>query len=443
MFFKFSLIQKNNDTERSLYAYWRFRTMFFLMLAYAAFYFVRQNLSFAVPEMCQSLNLSKVALGQITTIFGIIYGFGKVISGIFGDNNSARAFLAVGLFLSALVNIVMGCVSSLWLMVIIWALNSCFQSTGAPACAKILAHWYNPKEFGVKWAIWTASQQIGSALIGVAIACFLPYLGWRFAFYIPGLLCLIISFFVFVGLRNDPAQLSLPSPEEYAKVERSPLEDECASMSSFEILTKRVLRNKMVWAIGAANFFTYFVKMSVFNWAPMFLCEAKGNSLVSAGYQTAIFNLAGIAGAIAIGVLSDRVFRGYRGRTGFFFMMGLSVAVCALWLVPEGMLFIYTPIMSAIGFFVVGPQTVVGVAAVDFSSKKAAGSATGLVGTMGYMGASSAGMGTAYVAEVFGWNGVFILLLVSSMLGCLCFLTTWHSRSKAFTEPAVKKVKAA
>jgi sugar phosphate permease len=412
--------------------------MFFLMLAYAAFYFVRQNLSFAMPEMCDALNLSKLALGQLATIFGVIYGFGKVISGIFGDNSSARAFLAIGLFLSAIANVVMGCVSSLWVMVIIWALNSCFQSAGAPACAKILAHWFNPKEFGVKWAIWTASQQIGSAVIGVAIAFFLPYLGWRFAFYIPGLLCLVIALFVFTGLRNEPAQLALPSPEEYAKVEKHPLEDECASMSSFEILTKRVLRNKMVWAIGAANFFTYFVKMSVFNWAPMFLCEAKGNSIILAGYQTAIFNLAGIAGAIAIGILSDRVFRGYRGRTGFFFMMGLSVAVCTLWLMPGGMHFLYAPIMSAIGFFVVGPQTVVGVAAVDFSSKKAAGSATGLVGTMGYMGASSAGLGTAYVAEVFGWDGVFILLLVSAVLGCLCFLVTWRTRAKVFAD-SVKK----
>jgi sugar phosphate permease len=181
--------------------------------------------------------------------------------------------------------------------------------------------------------------------------------------------------------------------------------------------------------------------MSIFYWAPTFLCEAKGNSLLAAGFQTATFNLAGILGSMTAGFLSDRFFQGYRGRSGFLFMCAVSVTLFALWGAPVGMGHLHTLIMLCIGFFIVGPQTVVGVASIDFSSKKAAGSALGLVGICGYMGFSLAGWGSAYVAErSFGWDGVFILMIVASILGCFCFLFTWNVRSKAFDTMAQKKI---
>ena len=442
-FCKFSLIQKNNLTTESQSAYWRFRVMFFMMVGYAAFYFVRQNLSFAMPGIGASLGFSKSDLGKITSTFGIIYGFGKVISGIFSDRSSARVFLATGLMLSAIANIFMGASSSLWLMISIWLMNSCFQAMGAPACAKLLAHWYSPKEIGTRWAVWSSSQHIGSAIIGICIVLFLPTLGWRYAFYIPGVLCAIVSLFVFFGIRDEPNSVGLNVKDEAsgANIDNTK-EDECAHMTSFEILIKRVLRNKMVWAMGAANFFLYFVRMSVFFWAPMFLCEAKGNSVGSAGLETAAFNIAGILGSIASGMLSDKLFKGYRGRAGFFFMIGLSISIFMLWFAPNGMPIIHTLVMLSIGFFVAGPQTMVGVAAVDFASKRAAGSASGLTGTCGYIGAATSGVGTAYIAEhSFGWHGVFAMMLLSAFIGSLCFIFTWNARSKAFEKKIAKSKK--
>lgn len=427
----FNLIKNYNKTEESLYKYWRFRMMFSMMVGYAAFYFVRQNLYLAMPIMESNLGFSKSQLGMIASTFGIVYGFGKFISGVIGDRSSSRTFMALGLGLSALTNIFMGIASSFWLLMVIWAMNSCFQSTGAPSCAKMLTHWFSPKEIGTRWAIWSSSQQMGSALIGVGIAYFLPTLGWRYAFYIPGIICILIATLVYSGVRDDPQVVGLPNLGDFEGGSHI-IEDECAHMTSFQILVKRVLRNKMVWAMCIASFFLYFVRMGCLFWAPMFLCQAKGNSLLSAGCQVAVFNCAGIFGSILAGVLSDKFFKGRRGRAGFFYMIGLASSILAMWFMPSGLPQLHTFVMLLVGFFVAGPQTMIGVASVDFASKKAAGSASGLTGTFGYMGTTLAGIGLARLADsTYGWSGVFALLLIASVAGALCFVFTWNARSQS------------
>lgn len=416
------------------YRLWRLRMMVFMMLGYAAFYFVRSNLSFALPNMEAELGFTKRELGRIVSTFGVVYGLGKFISGMIGDRTSARAFMAAGLALSAVANLCMGFTTSLTMLIGIWALNSCFQSAGAPACAKMLTHWFSPKELGTHWAIWSTSQQMGAALVGVLIThFFLKWGGWRSAFFIPGIISLVVAGLVYWGVRDEPKQVDLPSPEEVqATKSHHTVEDECAHMTAFQVLVTRVLRNKMVWAMCMASFFMYFVRMTFLFWGPTFLCEAKGTNLDTSSGLMSAFHGAGIAGSILAGVLSDRLFKGYRGRAGLFYMCGLMLSVLGIWHLPEGSSHVlHTLMMFLVGFFVAGPQTMIGVAAVDFASKRAAGAASGLTGTCGYMGTALSGILPAYIATQYGWHWVFATLVGAALAGTCCFLFTWNARAKS------------
>jgi sugar phosphate permease len=419
--------------------------MISMMTGYAAFYFMRTNLSFAMPAMESDLGISKAQLGNLVSVFGMIYGFGKFISGIIGDRSKSRTFMAAGLFLAAVANICMGFASSLWLLVLIWAINSCCQSTGAPACAKTLAHWFSPKEFGTCWAIWSSSQQMGAALVGIVLPLFLVQCSWRVAFFAPGILCVLIAGFVYWGVRDNPQTVNLPSVEKFEGLSTKD-SDECAHMTSFQVLVKRVLRSKTVWAMCSANFFTYFVRMGIFYWAPMFLVQAKGCSLIASGRLMTMFNVAGVLGSIAAGVLSDTYFNGHRGRAGVFYMIGLATSMWGLLILPAasdaGVSYVFPYIvMFLIGFFVAGPQTMVGVTAVDVASKRAAGAASGLTGAFGYAGTTLSGKVVADVANSkYGWNGAFMMLFIMSCAGAICFLSTWNTRAK-YLEAAEKTSK--
>lgn len=411
------------------FRYWQLRVLFFLMFGYASFYLVRQNLSMAIPTLETSLGYSKTELGWVMTAFAIIYGIGKSISGAFSDRSNARYFMSIGLGLSALTCLVIGFTSHFWVLFGLWALNACFQSMGAPPCQRLLTHWFNKKELATKWAVWNASHQIGTTVITLLAVYLITAYGWRSAFIVPALLTLGFTFFLFKGLRDTPQSLGFPSIEEHTALKNNeplPIEQEDTNLTFKEILLNRVLKNKWVWYMCWANMFFYILRMGLLNWAPTFLMQSKGSTLVQAGWQAAGFDIAAIFGGVVAGHLSDRVFEGRRGPVGTLFMLILMGLLIYLWQSPSHSVFINGLIMVIIGFFVSGPQILQGVAAADFASKKAAGAANGLTGTFGYLGAAFSGVGIGKIADLWGWDATFIVLAVSALISAFFFSLIWN-----------------
>jgi hypothetical protein len=87
------------------YRRWQRRVLIASIIGYAMFYFVRKNLSIAMPVMEKSLGITKTDLGLFLTLHGLLYGLSKFGNGFLGDRCNARTFMAFGLALSAVVNI--------------------------------------------------------------------------------------------------------------------------------------------------------------------------------------------------------------------------------------------------------------------------------------------------------------------------------------------------
>ena len=91
------------------YNYWQWRTLVVLMIGYALFYFVRKNFSIVMPALESELGLSKVQLGIFLTLNGVIYGVSRFVNGFLADRIRAkRIMMAVGLSVSAIVNVLIG-----------------------------------------------------------------------------------------------------------------------------------------------------------------------------------------------------------------------------------------------------------------------------------------------------------------------------------------------
>src|SRR4051812_5499659 len=98
---------------QSEYKYWRLRTLYSLFIGYAGFYFVRKNLSASTPAIIKDLGFSKTQIGSIWSMLYLTYGIGKFANGLLGDRANPRYFMAIGLFLSALMNVFFGLSSSI------------------------------------------------------------------------------------------------------------------------------------------------------------------------------------------------------------------------------------------------------------------------------------------------------------------------------------------
>ena len=421
------------EKVKKLYTHWRVRTMYAMFIGYAVFYFVRKNLSAATPGIISDLGYTKTQIGMLWSLLYLTYGVSKLVNGILGDRANPRYFMALGLVLSAMMNIFFGLSSSLLTLGIFWTLNGWFQGLGWPPCARLLTQWYSPNERGTKWALWNTAHQVGGGIILLLGGYLTQHYGWRTSFTLPAILAVIVSIFLVNRLRDTPESLGLPAIEKYRNdINPNDIVADVDKSHPFkDIFINHVLKNKTIWFLSIANFFVYLVRYGAMDWAPTFLVEVKQSTIANAVAKAAGFEFLGIAGAVLAGWLSDKYFRGRRSLINVAYMLLLAFAVIEFWLIPPGYPVLDACALGAVGFLVYGPQMLVGVCAADSASKNAAATATGFTGLFGYIGSIVSGIGTGWVVDHYGWSGGFIFFTVSALIGGLCFLLTWEKKKVA------------
>ena len=415
-------------------AYRRHRRSVFIgiFIGYAGYYLVRNNLALAIPDILREYpQYSKAELGLALTGLSLAYGLSKFLMGAVSDRSNPKYFLPLGLLLSCAIMMTTGLVKavygSLAILIALQTLNGWVQGMGWPPCGKTMVHWFGTRERGLVVSVWNVSHNVGGALVanfallGVAL-----FDDWGAKFYFNAMIASVVAVVVFFLMRDTPQSAGLPPVEEY-KNDYPPdySADHERTFTFREIFFEHVLPNKYLWALAFANAFVYFVRYGVVNWIPTYLETAKGFSFQQSSIAWSLYEYAAIPGTIACGWMSDRVFKSRRAPATMLFMALTLVAVVVYWLNMNGPLWIDYAALIAIGFLIYGPIMIIGLHALDLVPKKAAGTAAGFTGFFGYVfGSAIAGTGVGWIADNWGWNGVFI-----TMVAC-CILTIVFS---AFT----------
>jgi OPA family glycerol-3-phosphate transporter-like MFS transporter len=416
-----------SEKERKVYNKWRLRILLSVILGYATFYLCRQNFSMIMPAFMEEFGYTKTQLGLVLSIASVVYGVGKFVNGYFSDRSNARYFMPLGLFLSALTTFLLGFSESILFLGTFWVLNNWFQSMGWPPVARMLTHWFAPKELGTKWSLGATSHYIGGAITLIFSGYLVADFGWRTAFFVPSIIAIIVSYFLVNRLRESPKAVGLRVVELYKAQKIVVTTTEEDNLSTIEIVRK-VFLNKNMWYVCFANMCLYIVKLGVIFWAPLFLKEFKNIPITEAGWQVAAYEVAGAFGGIIAGWVSDKIFHGQRGPVGVCFMLLLAASLGIFWQMPEDYTLFSGFMLVLVGFFVSGPQILVGVASADFASKKAIGTANGLAGTMGYVGAGIAGVCVGLISDTWGWSAVFMFFMAAALLGSFFFYLTWEKK---------------
>jgi OPA family sugar phosphate sensor protein UhpC-like MFS transporter len=362
------------------------------------------------------------------------------LSGVLADKSNPRYFMAIGLILTGVFNICFGMTSSIAFFALFWGLNGCFQGWGWPPCARLLTHWYAQKERGTWWGFWNSSQSVGGALIPIVAAFCAQYWGWRYAMFVPGWLCILAGLFVINRLRDTPQSLGLPSIEKFKNEPTTKKEEEERELSFKEILFTYVLQNKFIWVLAISYFFVYIIRTAITDWSALFLIETKGYSILTAGACVCWFEIGGCLGSLTAGWASDRIFRGRRGPISALFSLGVVIAVTALWLSPQGSYVLDSFLLFVTGFLIFGPQMLIGMAAAELSHKKAAGTATGFVGWVSYLGAATAGYPLGKMTQEWGWSGFFAVVAVCAFIATSLLLPLWKASPAALAKKEEEKI---
>ncbi len=417
------LVKKN-------YKYWRIRTFYAMWAGYAFFYFTRKSFTYAMPVMQSELGLGKFELGLLGSILYITYGASKFLSGILGDRSNPRYFMSIGLILTGLFNCFFGMSSHFWAFAVFWGLNGVFQGWGWPGCAKLLTHWYSQSERGRWWSLWNTSHNIGGSLIPLIVAACAEVLGWRFSMYVPGMICIFAGLFVMNRLRDTPQSLGLPAVEKFRNdySAGSSLKEK-SGLSTKELLYDYVIKNKYIWALAVAYFLIYIIRTAVNDWSMFYLVEMKHYSLKQAGVCLFWFEWGGLAGSLVAGWASDLIFNGKRNPVNVLFTVAILFLIFAFKLFSATSIVIDSAFIFLFGFFIFGPQMLIGMAAAELSHKNATATATGFVGCFAYLGAAVAGGPLGALTQAYGWDVYLLTLFVCGVLGTLVLIPLWSIKT--------------
>ncbi|MCB1136046.1 MAG: MFS transporter, partial [Chlamydiia bacterium] len=362
----------------------------------------------------------------VASALSITYAFSKFFSGVIADRSNPRFFMAIGLIMTGVVNILFGMGSSILFFAIVWGLNGFFQGFGAPPCARLMVHWYAKSERGRWWAAWNTAHNIGGWGIAILAAYCADHWGWRYGLYVPGALCIVGGLFLMERLRDTPESLGLPSVERFSGEAH---EETVAKLGAREALYRYVLANPLIWLSAFSYFFLYIMRTAVNDWTLLYFVKEKGYSKTAAGVCVSWFEIGGFFGSLAAGFLSDGIFRGRRGPVNAIFMAGIGVTMLALWTFPQSSPLVDSLLVFASGFFIFGPQLLIGMAAAELAHKQAAGAATGFAGFFGYLGSAVAGYPVGKILMHLGWDGFFMGLIACSGIGVLLLLPMWGVRT--------------
>ena len=396
------------DKVDQTYISLRRRTFWGATIAYSLYYVCRMSLSVVKQPLIDEGVLTAGELGLIGSALLLVYAVGKFMNGFIADYCNVRRFMATGLLISTLVNLLMGVfgllqgpagLPSVLIFVsfaVLWGVNGWAQSMGSPPGVISLSRWFPQSKRGTYYSMFSSSPYIGEFLSFIITGFVVGALGWEYGFLVASLAGLLGSLIILLLVSDTPESKGLPpvqtlSGEQVTKQDKMPTKE----------LQKMIVRHPGIWVIALSSAFIYITKYAIAGWGVLFLQKARGFSLEDATQVIAFSAAFGVLGTVLAGWLSDKVFRSDRVKPALLSGV-LSLASLGLFLFVGGGFVLNIFYVSLFSLSVgVLYCIVAGLMAVDIVPRKATGAALGVVGISSYVAAGLQDITSGYLIQGF------------------------------------------
>lgn len=396
------------DKVDQTYISLRRRTFWGATIAYSLYYVCRMSLSVVKQPLIDEGVLTAGELGLIGSALLLVYAVGKFMNGFIADYCNVRRFMATGLLISTLVNLLMGVfgllqgpagLPSVLIFVsfaVLWGVNGWAQSMGSPPGVISLSRWFPQSKRGTYYSMFSSSPYIGEFLSFIITGFVVGALGWEYGFLVASLAGLLGSLIILLLVSDTPESKGLPpvqtlSGEQVTKQDKMPTKE----------LQKMIVRHPGIWVIALSSAFIYITKYAIAGWGVLFLQKARGFSLEDATQVIAFSAAFGVLGTVLAGWLSDKVFRNDRVKPALLSGV-LSLASLGLFLFVGGGFVLNIFYVSLFSLSVgVLYCIVAGLMAVDIVPRKATGAALGVVGISSYVAAGLQDITSGYLIQGF------------------------------------------
>lgn len=414
---------------------WVVAFLFFIIYTIAAA--DRANLGVALPFLRKEFAMSNAEAGGLVSLFLIAYACAQLPSAWLLSRFGVRKVFTISMILTSVTTGLTGLVGSLLSLKVCRFALGLAEGPLPIGVTSTINNWFPAKEKGTASGIFLASVKMGPVIVPPICAAIIAWWGWKeifFFFAVPGI---VLSFFWYFLVANNPADSRFVNQEELDHINESP--NASGAGGKKEALSKPMpwldklirVRDEKVLDTNASIFkswnvlgcaFGYCFQLGISNvllaWIPTYLLTVKKFSIMGMGFVAAAPWVGAVVGNLIGGILSDRVL-GRRRKPGMM-ISAIATALMMFSLINSpadptvyGLLLFLTGVLLSIGFsaYMAYPM--------PFIAKEKFPVANAIVNMGGQLGGAAAPFIAGLLLDNLGWDYVFGFM---ASISCLTFV---------------------
>ena len=305
---------------------YRYRVLALLCSLTTLTYLDRICISIVGVRIKTEFNLDNEQFGWVLAAFALAYALFEIPSGILGDRIGPRAvFIRIVLWWS-LFTAVTGLVNGLIGLLIVRFLFGMGEAGTYPNCLVVVSRWFPANETGRALTWVGIGSQIGAAVAPLIIIPLAVAYGWRVPFFMNAAIGIVWVLICYRWFKNFPSEMKYISEKEKQKIETG-----CRHTKEQRFISwKFILKNRTVLALMLMYFTFQWANYFFVAWMPVYLQEGRHVSEDTSKNIIFILFIAGIAGLMAGGFVSDWLVKKRGLRFGRKLTGMTGIGMCAL-----------------------------------------------------------------------------------------------------------------
>ena len=396
----------------------------------------RAALSIVGPVLTKDLGLNAAQMGFIFSAFGWAYVLFQLPGGWLLDRFGSKTVYALSIFTWSLVTILQGFVgfftgvTAIAVLFVLRFLVGVAESPSFPGNSRVVAAWFPAQERATASSIFNSAQYFATVIFAPLMGWITHALGWPWVFGVMGGIGI-----VFAGIWVKV----IAAPSAHPRVNKAELDyiaaggglvtmDATGSKANEPAkwsYIRQMFGNRMLVGIFLGQFCINAITYFFITWFPVYLVQARGMSILNAGFIAAVPAICGFAGGLLGGVMSDFLLRrGYSltvaRKTPIVLGMVLSMAMIACnytdvqWVIVA---------LMALAFFGKGVGALGWAVMSDCAPKEITGLAGGVFNMCGNLSSISTPIVIGYIIQMSGsFNGALVFVAANALIAAVSYL---------------------
>lgn len=265
--------------------------------------FGRFALGMLLPSMGESLNLTYSQMGFISTGNFIGYLAAVLVSGLWAIRIGSRRLIFIALILVGSTMILSSMAEGFIYLLIMYTLTGIGSGASNVPIMTLVSSWFTKKLRGVAAGFIVT----GSGFAIIFSGKFIPFIneisepdqGWRTAWFILGLIVILIAFICLLLLRNKPDEMGLKQAGFDEEKDLNPSVTEIKEEQS-------IYKRWIIYYLGIIYFFFGYTYVIYITFIVTTLVKERGFSEVMAGNLWSTVGFLSLLSGPVFGFLSDK-----------------------------------------------------------------------------------------------------------------------------------------